>query len=46
MTRKDVIARWKRKSTQKQRPLIFDCITAKEIVYNAYKSGFHKMDCL
>jgi hypothetical protein len=31
-----------KESSQKQRPLIFDCIIAKEIVYNAYKAGFIK----
>jgi hypothetical protein len=32
----------KRKFTEAQRTLIFDCIIAKEIVYNAYKTGFIK----
>jgi hypothetical protein len=42
MTRKAVIAKWKKESSQIQRPLISDCIIAKEIVYNAYKVGFIK----
>jgi hypothetical protein len=42
MTKKEVMARWKRKTSQKQRPLVFDCIIAKEIVYNAYRTGFIK----
>jgi hypothetical protein len=42
MTKKDVMARWKRKTSQKQRPLVFDCIIAEEIVYNVYKAGFIK----
>jgi hypothetical protein len=42
MTRKTVMARWKKKGPKKQRPFIFDCIIAKEIVYNAYKAGFIK----
>ncbi|MDR2193741.1 MAG: hypothetical protein LBP19_04645 [Treponema sp.] len=38
------MAKWKKESSQKQRPLILDCITAKEIVYNVYKTGFIKWD--
>jgi len=44
MTKEMFIKRWKEsdKIKQIQRPLIFDCIQAEEIVYLAYKLGFIK----
>jgi hypothetical protein len=40
MTKEDVMIRWREKSSDEQRPLILDCIIAKEIVYNAYEADF------
>jgi hypothetical protein len=40
LTKKEVMARWKKETSQIQRPLVLDCIIADEIVYNAYKVGF------
>jgi hypothetical protein len=42
MTKKRFLEKWKEseKQAQVQKPLIFDCIHAEEIVHVAYKVGF------
>ena len=44
MTKKSFIEKWKEREKwlQTQKPLIYDCIHAKEIVYNAYRFDFIK----